>query len=359
MLNKNDKIFRQVLNYILIGILFLLAFIIIEPILIAIIYGLLLSYILYPVYKFILSKVKYENLSAFLICLGVFLILFILFSVILGALFNQLINFYITLQKMDTTKVIEASLPGIISSDVSSNMATSIESSLSRLLAKTTSYIGDFILNLPNLLLQILVVFLIFFFSLRDGEKAIKYLRGLSPLNKETQAKFFQQFKGITQSVLIGQIVVGIIQGIIAGVGYFIFGVPNALLLTALTVMIGVIPIIGPWLVWIPVDVYLFIVNRPGAGMGLLIYGLFLINWVDTIIRPMIVSKRTQINPAIILIGMIGGIFVFGVLGLIIGPLILAYVLLVLELYRKQTLGESIMFKKMKDYNIFKRIPTR
>jgi len=124
--------------------------------------------------------------------------------------------------------------------------------------------------------------------------------------------------------------------------------------MTALTMVIGIIPIIGPWLVWIPIDIYLFAVDRAGAGIGLFIYGLFLINWVDTIIRPMIVSRRTRINPAIILIGMIGGLYVFGLLGLIIGPLILAYVMLILELYRKQSFGEDIIFKKIKDYNPFR-----
>jgi predicted PurR-regulated permease PerM len=68
----------------------------------------------------------------------------------------------------------------------------------------------------------------------------------------------------------------------------------------------------------------------------------------------MIVSRRTQINPAIVLIGMIGGIYVFGILGLIIGPLILAYVILIVELYRKKSYGDDIIFKKIKDYNPFR-----
>ena len=172
-------------------------------------------------------------------------------------------------------------------------------------------------------------------------------------MKKDVQTRFFQHFKDITNSVLIGQVVVGIIQGVVAGIGYFIFGVPNALLMTLITMIIGIIPIIGPWLVWIPIDIYLFSIDRTGAGLGLFIYGLFLINWVDTIIRPMIVARRTQINPAIVLIGMIGGLYVFGILGLIIGPLILGYVILIFELYRKKSYGDNIMFKKIKDYNPF------
>ena len=348
---KGDHV-REILNYMLVIGIFILAFFVIKPILFAIVYGMLFAYILYPIYKFTLRRIKNANLSALIVCLSIFILVTIIFGVLLGSIFNQIFNIYFAAQKINLTNILEGMLP--LSSEISGNLANSIEVSFSNLLTSYASKIGDIIFNLPNLLLQLLVVFLILFYGLRDGEKAFKYFKGLSPMKRDTQAKFFQHFKDITNSVLIGQIVVGIIQGIVAGIGYFIFGVPNALLMTTLTMVIGVIPIIGPWLVWIPIDIYLFTVGRTGAGIGLFIYGLFLINWVDTIIRPMIVSRRTRINPAIILIGMIGGLYVFGLLGLIIGPLILAYVMLILELYRKQSFGEDTMFKKIKDYNPFR-----
>ena len=138
-------------------------------------------------------------------------------------------------------------------------------------------------------------------------------------------------------------------QGLVAGIGYFILGVPNAIFLTILTIIASIIPVVGSWLIWVPVDIYLFATGHFWAGIILLIYGTFLISLIDNFIRLIIVSRKTQINQGIVMIGMIGGIFVFGVIGLIIGPLILAYVLLVLELYRKHTLGESIIFKKCED----------
>jgi len=348
---KGDNV-RDILNYLLIIGIFILAFIVIRPIFFAIIYGMLFAYILSPIYRFFLRRVKNENLAALIVCLGIFLILTIIFGIILGSIFNQLFSLYFAAQKIDLANILETMLP--LSSDISSNIANSIQVSFSNLLTSYANSIGDIIFNLPNLLLQMLVVFLILFYSLRDGEKAFKYFRGLSPMKRDVQVRFFEHFKGITKSVLVGQIVVGVIQGIIAGVGYFIFEVPNALLMTVITMLVGVIPIIGPWLVWIPIDIYLFAIGKTGAGLGLFLYGLFLINWVDTIIRPMIVSRRTQINPAIILIGMIGGLYVFGLLGLIVGPLILAYVILILELYRKQSFGDGIIFKKIKDYNPFR-----
>ena len=347
---KEDNV-RDILNYLLIIGIFIMAFIIIRPIFFAIIYGLLFAYILSPLYRFTFKRVKNENIAALIVCLGIFVILAIIFGVILGSIFNQIINIYFAAQKINFANILETLLP--LSSKISANLANSIQVSFSNLLTSYASSIGDIIFNLPNLLLQLVVVFLILFYALRDGNQAFKYLKSLSPMKKDVQTRFFQHFKDITNSVLIGQVVVGIIQGVVAGIGYFIFGVPNALLMTLITMIIGIIPIIGPWLVWIPIDIYLFSIDRTGAGLGLFIYGLFLINWVDTIIRPMIVSRKTQINPAIILIGMIGGLYVFGLLGLIIGPLILAYVILIFELYRKKSYGDNIMFKKIKDYNPF------
>ena len=347
---KEDNV-RDILNYLLIIGIFIMAFIIIRPIFFAIIYGLLFAYILSPLYRFTFKRVKNENIAALIVCLGIFVILAIIFGVILGSIFNQIINIYFAAQKINFVNILETLLP--LSSKISANLANSIQVSFSNLLTSYASSIGDIIFNLPNLLLQLVVVFLILFYALRDGNQAFKYLKSLSPMKKDVQTRFFQHFKDITNSVLIGQVVVGIIQGVVAGIGYFIFGVPNALLMTLITMIIGIIPIIGPWLVWIPIDIYLFSIDRTGAGLGLFIYGLVLINWVDTIIRPMIVSRKTQINPAIILIGMIGGLYVFGLLGLIIGPLILAYVILIFELYRKKSYGDNIMFKKIKDYNPF------
>ncbi len=341
------EVFKQVLNYVLVVGLFILAFLVLKPIFYAIIYGILLAYLFYPIYRWTLRNLKNETLSALIVCLGVILIIIFLSVIILIALLDQAVDFYLTIQKTNVGEIFSKIFPRFLSNtDISETLITSVNNSSSKLIAKFVVSLGDFILNLPGFFLQFFVLALIFFYGLRDGEKAIEYFKSLSPMKKEIQNKFFKNFEDITQSVIVGQIIVGIIQGLVAGVGYFIFGVNNSLLLTILTMVIGVIPVIGPWLIWIPVDVYLFVIGRENAALGLLIYGLLLINWIDNIIRPMIVARRTQINQAIILVGMIGGIYIFGIIGLILGPLILAYVLLVLELYRKQNLEDNIIFKK-------------
>ncbi len=345
MTDKNN--FKDIINYVLVTGLFILAAIIIYPIIFSIIYGVLLAYIFYPLHKWILKRVKNEFLSAIFVCIGLLIILTAVVILIFGAVFNQAINFYLFLQKVDMVDIIRKILPGFItSSGVSENIISSLNNQVSSLVA---SYIQNFtsvIADIPRIILQIAVVIFTFFFALKDGEKAIEYFKSMSPLKKETEEKFFKQFKDITNSVLLGQIFVGIVQGIAAGIGYFIFGVPNATLLTFVTIIMAMIPVVGAWIIWVPVDIYLFTTGRTGPAIGLLIYGGLIITWIDNVVRTIIVSRRTQINIWVVLMGMLGGLLVFGFIGFLIGPLILAYVLLVIEVYKKSTKADDLIFKK-------------
>lgn len=346
MLDKNH--FKDLITYVLIICLFILAIIVIYPVIKSIIYGVLLGYIFFPIYRWALKRLKNETFTAIVVCLGASISIIVILTLIITSFFQQVVEFYLTLQGIDLTALLSQLLPKSVSStEIYSGLVASISTSVSTLISGYFAEITKLILNLPSVLLQIFVVVFIFFFALKDGERAISYMKTLSPMKKETEEKFFKQFKDITNSVLVGQVVIGILQGIIAGIGYFIFGVPNALLMTIITTLVGVIPVIGPWLVWVPIDIYLFAIGRSGAGIGLLIYGAVLINWIDALLRPVIVSRKTKINSGIVLIGMIGGLFVFGIIGLIIGPLILSYVLLVMELYRKKDFKDkSIIFLK-------------
>jgi predicted PurR-regulated permease PerM len=155
------------------------------------------------------------------------------------------------------------------------------------------------------------------------------------PFSPETEEKLFKSSKDVTSSVLYGLILVGLVQGVIIGGGFFIFGVPNALLLTFFAILTGILPIIGPALIWIPVVIYLLIAGNTVPAIGVLVFGL-ICSSIDNLLRPIFVSRRTKLNPVVALIGMIGGLFLFGILGVILGPLILSYLLILLDLYRNK-----------------------
>ena len=173
-----------------------------------------------------------------------------------------------------------------------------------------------------------------------------QYIEALLPFSKETKEEFMKKSRDVTQAVIYGQVVVGVIQGLVAGIGMLFFGVHNVLTLTLLSIFVSVIPLIGAWLVWLPVSLLLIANNQTFSGVGLFLYGAIIVSWVDNIIRPVFVSSRIKVNSALVLIGMVGGFLTIGVLGLIVGPLIIAYLLLVLEMYRNKRFDYAFYTKK-------------
>jgi len=103
---------------------------------------------------------------------------------------------------------------------------------------------------------------------------------------------------------------------------------------------------VGPSIIWIPITIYLFSTQSAGLAVGFLLYNLFIVSTIDNVIRSYIISRRTKLSPAIILVGMLGGIFVFGILGLIIGPLLLAYLVTLLESFKDKTIYSLFSSKK-------------
>jgi predicted PurR-regulated permease PerM len=210
---------------------------------------------------------------------------------------------------------------------------------ISKASAATLESLVNVFIELPVILLNIVILGFVFFFTLRDREYFLEFLSGLSPLNKAKQSVLSKQFKDITDSLLYGHVVVGIIQGLIAGVGFLIFGIDNALILTIVAVILSIMPILGPFLIWAPINIYMYATGDPQVATLYLAYNLILVSTADNFLRAYIVSRKSDVSQVVLMIGMIGGLLVFGIPGLIIGPLILAYFLTFLKAYKERTLS--------------------
>ncbi|MDP2628533.1 MAG: AI-2E family transporter [Nanoarchaeota archaeon] len=331
-----ETFFKRITTAILLIVLIVLSFFLLKPILLSIVLGLILAFVFSPVHDRLVKIVKSKNLSVSIICIIIILLIVIPFWFLVPILIDQSIKTYLAAQQMDFVTPLKSVFPSLFASEeFSQQVGSIIYSFVTNVSNSLMNSFANLILDFPRLLLQISVVFFTFFFVLRDKEQLVLYIKSLLPFPPEIEKKLFDNTKGITSSVIYGQIVVGIIQGIIAGAGFFIFGVSNALVLSLLAVLAGVLPIIATGLVWIPVVIYLLIGGNNFAAIGVALFGL-VASTIDNIIKPLIVAKRTSITSPVILIGMIGGLFLFGVLGLILGPLILAYLLVILEVYRHQ-----------------------
>jgi predicted PurR-regulated permease PerM len=341
----DDKDIKKFMIPVIVILLAFLSFLIIKPLSSSICFGLLLAYIFYPLYLKLKLKVKSENFSAFLIVTATFLIIFIPPLLLIPSFIKELFEAYLSFTTADLSVIVLKAFPSLASSQA---ISAQISSSLSHFNGTISNWLlalfQNTIMNIPEILFGIIIILFTFFFALRDGHQFKDYFSTFFPFGEEHKNNFFKKFEQVTNSVVYGHLVIGIVQGLVAGVAYYMFGIPNALIWTVITTIVGVLPVIGPWLVWIPLDLYLFMSGNSVAGMQLLIYGVVVINWTDIILRPSVVAARAEMNSAIALIGAVGGSYAFGVIGFILGPLFLAYFILLVELYKNKQ-KESLIIR--------------
>lgn len=331
-----EEYIKKIMSALVLFILIVLSFFLLRPILLSIILGIILAFIFNPLYKIIHKKTKSKNLSAFIVCSILVVLIILPIWFLTPIVIDQSIRVYQVSQQVNFVEPLKSIFPSIFASEeFSSEIGSAIRAFVANTANKLVNALGDMILNFPTLFLQFIVVCFTLFFILRDKEELGFYITSLSPFSKDVEKKFLESSRAITASVIYGQVVIGILQGAIAGLGFFIFLVPNALLLTLLACLAGIFPIIGTTIVWAPVVIYLFIGGNTFAAIGVIFFGTIAAT-IDNFLRPIIVSKRTHIHSSVLLVGMIGGLFLFGVLGFILGPLILAYLLILLDIYRNK-----------------------
>ncbi len=341
---------KDLKKYSILGLIIILATLsamVIIPLLTPIVLGLFLAYIFYPFYKKLEKRFNSSYIAASVILLIAVIIVLVPIILIFPSLANQVFNVYLTLKNLDIGTTLANLIPHLVDNKA---LYGELIATMSNFNAIISDWILNFfkstIMNLPEILFAIMILMFTFFFALIESENFNQYLSVIFPFGKEHEKRFADRFKQVTDSVIFGQFIVGIAQGIIAGLGYFIIGVPNAMLLTVLTMIVGVLPVLGPAMVWVPVDLFLFINGQSDLGLMLLIYGLFVLTPIDTIMRPILVSEKAQMNSALALISMIGGAYAFGAVGFLIGPLIISALILIIEVYKDKKGEDSILLKE-------------
>ena len=180
-------------------------------------------------------------------------------------------------------------------------------------------------------------LFGLFYLLLRPGE-TWEAVRPYIPFSAKNTEKLRQRFRDVTTSTIIGTGLTAAAQGAILGLAFWIVGLPNALFWGVVTMVFGILPIVGSGLVWVPAAIALLVASRPGPAALIALVGAFVGN-VDYILRPMVFRRWANIHPLITLVGALAGVPYFGILGLLIGPLALSYFFELVKMYREEYLG--------------------
>lgn len=298
-----------------------------------------------PIYKylrdFILKFIKWRKgeaarIIAALLTLAIFmLILLIPLTLISFQLVDEVRNLYhtVTTQKSlgalnDLLVYLEEQI-NIYVPNYSANLGQYLQQALG-LIAQN---IGSFFQSIGNLLVGLFLSLLAFYYFLKDGKKLTNFLVKISPLPDKDDEKIFNKMKTAVNSVIRGSLLVAILQGISTGIGFTIFGIPNATLWGSLAAIAALIPTFGTGLVLIPGIVYLGITGDYLNAAGLTVWGITAVGLIDNLLGPHLMKQGISIHPFVILLSVLGGLGFFGPIGFLVGPLIISLLYALLDIY--------------------------
>lgn len=185
-----------------------------------------------------------------------------------------------------------------------------------------------------SIALSIFVATVALFYMLRDGHKFRRSIITLSPLSDAYDAQILEKIERAVNSVVRGSLFTSLIKGVLAALGFALFGVPHAILWGTLTAIVSLLPGIGAGLTLIPAILYLVVTDATGAAIGLAIWGIVVVGLVDNIVMPIVVGKGFTVHPIFVLLSVLGGLAFFGPVGLFLGPLVIALLSALMEIYK-------------------------
>ena len=172
------------------------------------------------------------------------------------------------------------------------------------------------------------------FFFFRDGDRLVVRLKDLLPMSEDLKANLTYRLKEVIEASIYGQVLVAAIQGVLGGLIFWLTGLPSPIFWGTVMAMLSLIPIVGPYLVYLPAGVILIVSGSWIRGIIVLILGIVVVSQSDNILRPMIVSSRTKIPTLALFFSILGGIKLFGLLGIILGPVVVSIIFTLIEVYR-------------------------
>ncbi|ADD06510.1 UPF0118 family membrane protein [Natrialba magadii ATCC 43099] len=216
---------------------------------------------------------------------------------------------------------------------------TGMEVDLIETAADSAQEVGTFVLEqatawfsaLTHALIGFGLALFLLYYLLKNGDNLLEWIREVTPLPMDVQDDLYGELSDVMWAVLVGHVLIAIIEGVIAGLALFAVGIPNAAFWTFIMVILSLVPLIGAPLVWIPASIYLVVIGEPLLAAGLAVYSAIVVGVSDDYLRPVVVDRYAEISPAVIILGVLGGIYAFGIMGLFFGPVVVGALITVIE----------------------------
>lgn len=318
-----------------IGYIFLLM---LWPYVMGIFWAAVLAGLFHPLYLYVNKKIKKEEISSILTIVIIILIVALPLSAVLGITIQQARTFSEQVTDPNTITQLQEYTQTVINNETVHNIITNPE--FESRVKETASTVGSKALqwvqassgNILSSIVNLFVMLYALYYMLKDGPRWLQGLMHLVPLGDKNEKILYERFISTSKATLKGTLLIGGVQGTLGGLLFWATGLPSAAFWGLVMIVLSIIPAAGPPLIWIPAAIYLFATGHVVPAVIVIIGGV-LIGFVDNLLRPKLVGKDIQMHPIIILLSTIGGLSLFGISGVVIGPMIAAFFLAFVQMY--------------------------
>ena len=315
------------------------------PFISVIVLAIVISGVFNPVYRILHRKMN-ATLSSLITCVIIFFVLFIPVSTFVGILANEAYYLYLTARDAVLSNPIKELLENSKIVDKINHILTNFGikisgDELNRGVAELGRTVGLFLYqqarsmtaNIVNFVVNFFFMLLIVFYLLIDSRRLVSFIVALSPLPDDQDEKLIQKFKDMAAAILLGNGLGGLIQGTLGGIVFAFFGFQSPFLWGVIMALLAFLPIVGVGAVFLPAALYLILQGRLAAGIFFIVFYVVLSGSIEYLFKPKLVGKRVQMHTLLVFLSIIGGLKLFGILGIIYGPLVVTAFLTLTDIY--------------------------
>lgn len=305
-----------------------------------------LASVFYPVYGFLNRRLP-SVLASALTCLGIFLLIFVPVSLVVGILSHEAFALYQIARTVEIGDQIRLLIQNSLILDKLYHLLATFNIDLSgenlnQFFADAGRVVGLFLYqqasavaaNIVNFVVYAAFMLLTVFYLLLDGRRLHEFMIDILPMPVEQNRKLLQKFADMAGAVLIGNGLGGLIQGVFGGAVFYFFGLKSPLMWGVLMTLLAFLPIVGIGVVFVPAAIYLILSERVAAGIFFLVFYALLSGTIEYIFKPRLVGQRVKIHTLLVFLSIMGGLQLFGILGIIYGPLVVTGFLTLTDIYR-------------------------
>jgi len=323
-----------------------LCWLMLQPFVEVLLWALVLVIVFYPIHRRIEARVGSPSWSAALSCLLVIVTILVPLTLITFAVVREMTGLAQNLQAnvqglLDPNSPVMGRVLGWLGQyvDVSQlNSAQSQEWVATRLRNLSGAIAGrtlGFVGGVVGAVVEVFFVIFTMYYLFRDGKGIRTAARSAMPVGNRKANEIFLRTRDVISASVYGVLVIATIQGVLGGLAFWMVGLPSALLWGVVMIFLSMIPMAGAFIVWVPAAIYLFATGQYGWGVFLTLWGALVIGSVDNFLRPKLVGERTRLHELLIFFSVLGGLQVFGVIGLVLGPVIVAIAIALVDVLRQ------------------------